>query len=83
MANARLRPMTAPILPPVIMQAAITRVYSVMALCTPDTVVPTSSATVAMETFITELSRVMRNCPDASVKSTTAAAPVRRADATD
>ena len=82
MANARLRPMSAPILPPVIISAAITRVYSVIAVWTPVTVVPTSSATVAMETFITALSRVIRNCPDASVKSTIAAAPARRVDAT-
>ncbi len=33
----------------------------------PVTVVLTSSATVAMDTFITELSSVIRNCPDASV----------------
>src|SRR5262245_7984963 len=37
----------------------------------PVTVVPTSFATVAIETFITELSSVMRNWPDASVRSTT------------
>ena len=36
----------------------------------PVTVVPTSLATVAMETFMTELSRVMRNWADASVSST-------------
>ena len=43
----------------------------------PVTVVPTSSATVAIETFITELSSVIRNWPDASVSSTTIAAPPR------
>jgi hypothetical protein len=43
----------------------------------PLTSVPTSSATVAIETFITELSSVMRNCPAASV-SRTSAAPVAR-----
>ena len=37
-------------------------------------VVPTSSATVAIATFITELSSVMRNCPAASVISTVEAA---------
>ena len=36
----------------------------------PVTVVPRSSATVAIDTFITELSRVMRNCADAKVSST-------------
>jgi hypothetical protein len=33
----------------------------------PATVVPTSLATVAIDTFITELSSVMRNCADANV----------------
>ena len=41
-----------------------------MASWIPVTVVPTSLATVAMETFMTELSRVMRNCADARVNST-------------
>ena len=36
----------------------------------PVTVVPTSLATVAMETFMTELSKVMRNCAVASVSRT-------------
>ena len=36
----------------------------------PVTVVPTSFATVAMETFITELSNVIRNWPAASVSRT-------------
>ena len=35
----------------------------------PVTVVPTSLATVAIDTFITELSSVIRNCPDAKVRS--------------
>ncbi len=39
----------------------MTSVYSVIAVCTPCTVVPRSSATVAMETFMTDESRVMRN----------------------
>jgi hypothetical protein len=42
-----------------------------MAVWIPVTVVPTSSATVAIETFITELSSVMMNWPAASVSSTT------------
>jgi hypothetical protein len=33
----------------------------------PVTVVPRSLATVAIDTFITELSSAMRNCPDAGV----------------
>src|SRR5215217_867220 len=70
MANARLRPMMAPTFAPVIISAAITRVYAVIAPWIPVTVVPTSFATVAIETFITELSSVMRNCPAASVNST-------------
>ena len=69
-ANARLRPMIAPILAPVIISAAITSVYAVIAPWMPVTVVPTSFATVAMETFITELSSVIRNWPDASVSRT-------------
>ncbi len=68
--NARLRPIIAPILAPVIISAAITSVYIVIAVWIPVTVVPTSSATWAMETFITELSRVMTNCPAASVSRT-------------
>ena len=53
---------------------AITSVYSVIAVWMPVTVVPTSSATVAIATFITELSSVIRNCPAASVTSTDEAA---------
>src|SRR5262245_64757616 len=67
MANAFLRPRTCPILPPVIMSDAITSVYIVIAVWMPATVVPTSLATVAIDTFITELSSVMRNWADASV----------------
>src|SRR3954470_2961670 len=69
-ANARLRPMIWPILPPVIMNAAITSVYIVIAVWIPVTVVPTSCATVAIDTFITEVSSVIRNCADASVSKT-------------
>src|SRR6266540_1833514 len=43
----------------------------------PVTVVPTSSATVAIETFITELSSVIRNWPAASVSRTRVAPPAR------
>src|ERR1700693_1576709 len=41
-----------------------------MAVCIPVTVVPTSFATVAIDTFMTELSRVMRNCAEARVSRT-------------
>ena len=67
MAKARLRPIIVPILPPSTMRLAITSVYRVMAVCTPVTVVPRSLATVAMDTFMTDVSRVMRNWPVASV----------------
>ncbi len=42
-----------------------------MANWIPVIVVPTSLATVAMETFMTEVSRVMRNCAAANVNRTT------------
>src|SRR5262245_19687559 len=48
----------------------MTSVYMVMAVWMPTTVVLTSCATVAMETFMTELSSVIRNWADASVMST-------------
>src|SRR5262245_46894454 len=67
--------MISPILPPVIMNAAITSVYIVIAVWIPVTVVPTSLATVAIDTFITDVSSAMRNCAEARVKSTTDAAP--------
>ena len=60
-ANALFLPIIAPTLAPVIISAAITSVYAVIAPWMPVTVVPTSFATVAIETFITELSRVIRN----------------------
>src|SRR4029450_8156356 len=41
-----------------------------IAVWMPVTVVPTSLATVAIDTFMTELSRVIRNCPDAKVSRT-------------
>src|SRR5262245_64668540 len=69
-ANARLRPRICPTLPPVIINEAITSVYSVIAVWIPVTVVPTSSATVAIDTFITELSNVIKNWPAANVTNT-------------
>src|SRR5215204_2594489 len=80
-ANARLRPIIAPTLAPVIISAAITSVYAVIAPWIPVTVVPTSLATVAIDTFMTELSSVIRNCPDASVRRTSVAPVVRAAGA--
>ena len=53
-----------------IISAAITSVYRVIAVWIPVTSVPTSAATVAIATFITDVSSVMRNCPAASVRST-------------
>ena len=75
-AKARRRPIMLPIFPPVIISVAITSVYRVIAVWTPVTVVPTSLATWAMDTFITELSSVIRNCADASVIRTSPAAAV-------
>ena len=45
----------------------------------PVTVVPTSSATVAIATFMTELSSAIRNWPVASVSSTTLVPAAARA----
>ena len=59
--NALRRPMIAPILPPVIISVAIVSVKAVIALWMPVIVVLTSSATVAIETFMTEVSSVIRN----------------------
>src|SRR4051794_27743358 len=52
------------------MNDAITSVYIVIAVWIPVTVVPTSLATVAIDTFMTELSSVMTNWPEASVNRT-------------
>src|SRR3954452_8806295 len=62
------------------MNAAITSVYMVIAVWIPVIVVPRSSATVAIDTFITELSSIIRNCPAHSVNRTipAAAAPALR-----
>ena len=62
--------MMVPILPPVIISVAMTSVYNVMAVWMPVIVVPRSAATVAIDTFITELSNVIRNWLDASTVST-------------
>src|SRR5215469_12088668 len=65
--------MRAPIFPPVIIKAAITSAYSVIAVCTPVTVVLVSLATVAIATFITDVSSVIRNCAAQSVTRTSVA----------
>jgi hypothetical protein len=70
-----LRPIIDPIFPPVTISIAITSVYRTIAVWIPVTVVPRSSATVAIETFITELSSAIRNCPAHSATST-AVAPI-------
>jgi len=75
-AIARRRPMMLPSLPPVIIRVAITSVYRVIAVWMPVIVVPRSEATVAIDTFITELSSVIRNWLLASTASTRPA-PVR------
>src|SRR5262245_8112235 len=59
--------MIAPTFAPVIISAAMTSVYAVIAPWIPVTVVPTSSATVGIGSFITVLSRGIRTCPAASV----------------
>ena len=45
-----------------------------IAVCIPTTVVPTSLATVAIDTFMTELSSIIRNWPAHSVTRTAPAA---------
>ena len=70
-------------MPPVIINDAITSVYSVIAVWIPVTFVPTSLATVAIDTFITELSSVIRNWPAASVARTDRAAPVLASEMCD
>ena len=72
--------MISPTLPPVIINDAITSVYSVIASWIPVTSVPTSLATVAIAVFITVISRAITNCADANVSRTT---PVALAAAED
>src|SRR4051794_29891847 len=69
--KARLRPIIEPSFPPVTISIAMISVYSTIALWMPVTVVSRSFATVAIETFITELSSAIRNWPAHSVSSTT------------
>ena len=70
--NVLRRPRIVPIFPPVIISAAMTSVYIVMAVWMPVIDVPKSDATVGIDTFMTEVSRVMRNWPDASTPRTRA-----------
>jgi hypothetical protein len=65
----------------VIISEAMTRVYIVIAVWMPVTVVPTSHATVAIDIFITDLSSVIRNRADASVIITAREAFAVRSDA--
>ena len=59
--KARRRPVRSPILPPVSMKAAITRVYRVIAPWIAVTSVWKSCTSWLMDTFITEVSSTMRN----------------------
>ena len=59
-----------------IINDAITNVYIVIAVWIPVTVVPRSFATVAIDTFITDASRIITNCAAANVTSTALAAPL-------
>src|SRR3954467_9792749 len=52
------------------MNEAITSVWCLIAVWIPVTVVPTSSATVAIAVFMTVVSRAITNCPAASVRRT-------------
>jgi hypothetical protein len=47
----------------------------VIAVWIPVTVVPTSAATVAIATFITDVSNVIKNCAEARVTRTTVGPP--------
>src|SRR4026209_1121592 len=72
--KARFRPMIDPIFPPVIISIAMTSVYSTMAVWIPVIMVPRSSATVAMDTFMTEELSAIRNWAAQSVIRTLDAA---------
>ncbi len=69
----RFRPMMVPTLPPVTISIAMTSVYRTMAVWIPVIVVPRSSATVAIDTFMTEESSAIKNCAVHSVSSTVVA----------
>ena len=64
-ANARLRPRMSPSFAPSSMNAAITSVYRVIAVCTPWIVVSRSSTICEIATFITLESSTMTNWAEA------------------
>src|SRR5580704_17669454 len=70
MASVRRYPRRAPILPPVIMNEAITSAQTAMAVWMPVSAVVRSLATYWIDTFMTELSSVMRNWADAKTTRT-------------
>jgi hypothetical protein len=61
-ASARLRPRMSPSFAPSSMNAAITSVYSVIAVCTPWIVVSRSAAICVIATFMTLVSSTITNC---------------------
>ena len=65
--KARSRPRMSPSFAPTSMNAAITSVYIVIALCTPVTVVLRSATICEIETFITLESSTMMNWADARI----------------
>ena len=65
MANARLRPRMSPSFAPSNMNAAMTSVYSVIAVCTPWIVVSRSSTICEIATFMTLESSTMMNWAEA------------------
>ena len=70
MTKARFAPHRSPSFPPMSMNAAMTSVYIVIALCRPATVVFRSATTCEIDTFITVVSSTMMNCAAASMPMT-------------
>ena len=68
--------MIEPIFPPASISVAIVSVNSVIALWMPTIVVLTSAATVAIDTFMTDVSRIIRNWAAAKTSRTPLAAAV-------
>ena len=66
--KARLEPQISPSFPPVSMKAAMVNVYSVMAPCTPPTVVSRSSTSAEIDTFMIVVSITYTNDPNALTK---------------
>ena len=77
MRKASRRPMMSPILPPIIISAAIVSVYVAIASCIFVTVVSRSSITFWIDTFMTVLSSTMMNWAEASAITTAHLKPVR------